>query len=40
MAVLPMIVEEEKNGPVIGQIYKGRIKNIIGNEKYLLKHNG
>ncbi|NLK94404.1 MAG: Rne/Rng family ribonuclease [Clostridiales bacterium] len=25
-----MIVEEEKNGPVIGQIYKGKIKNIIG----------
>lgn len=25
-----MIVEEEKNGPVIGQIYKGKVKNIIG----------
>ena len=24
-----LIVEEEKNGPVIGEIYKGRVKNIV-----------
>jgi ribonuclease G len=24
-----LIVEEEKNGPVIGEIYKGKVKNII-----------
>ena len=25
-----IIVEEEKNGPITGEIYKGRIKNIVG----------
>ena len=25
-----IIVEEEKNGPIVGEIYKGRIRNIVG----------
>ena len=25
-----IIVEEEKNGPIAGEIYKGRIRNIVG----------